>query len=571
MALTDKEQKLIAMNLVGGFQTEGVKAKWLNECDAECPFCQAIDTHSHRMLECPFLESVRLQHPDAVKLLSRKLEWMYHPFFDAFPEEKIFFSLFQSVTEVDLQSIVPTPAETHIYFTDGSCIFPDDVNFRRAAWAVIRQTSSDEDIPSFECVLLGSTHGRQTIARSELVAVERACRLASKDPWCKVVVIYTDSQYVVDSLKNLEWIVSSPGNYKTANLDILQSIAEIWQGKLFCIRKVKSHRRREDARDEHDLFTILGNDTADKAAALAVSRFPSQLVTLVDEARTFYAKQADDLNLVWKYFVDFNTLRFRLVHEHDGRQSAMSRGENEQDFMKSAIGNDALNLMSDYSLTQVRIFDRECPEDTTFLPNLQGSGLGWLVYHWSKTLKWPVMDDVKKDTLDTQVTAFGISAFELLVNFCIVTDTYFPIRTSGSAGTSIFMSYTNEQVALLPHSKRAAGMQLRSFLACVTCIETLTGHSLFPTFKQSGFSSLRRLGINSATTGWAGRPVMLRQAETMNCVNTYIHSLDGSNAFWRPLCVPKNDPLISIPEDLQDNLTAHERYCMYLRTRKAAN
>lgn len=75
----------------------------------------------------------------------------------------------------------------------------------------------------------------------------------------------------------------------------------------------------------------------------------------------------------------------------------------------------------------------------------------------------------------------------------------------------------------------------------------------------------------AAITGWAGRPVMLRQAETMTCVDTYLKSLNGSTALWQPLTLDISNPLLQVPDDVSDELTTHQRYCTSARIRKAAN
>lgn len=566
----DREQKLLALNFVGGFQTEGTKAKWLNECDAKCPLCDAVDTHAHRMFDCPKLRAARDMHPEAVQFLHDNPDWMYHPFLYTHRDEPTISRILSEIDEVSLQHVIPTPAETHVYYTDGSCVFPEDRVFRRASWAVIRQFDGDENNPFYECVLLGCAHGRQTISRAELIAVERACKLAVKDVWCKVVIIYTDSQYVANVLKNLDLLVNSPYSYRTANIDILRSIAEVWNLKIFCIKKAKSHRSLLDATSNDDLFRILGNNTADKAANAAQSLFPSVLRTLTDDVREHYATQQHKLKLVLRYYIDFTRLRFELTHNKSSLDSAMVRSEQPQDIFRTAMGEDALKFMQEYQLSEVKVLPCDDADISIFHANLQGSCIGWLVFNWARTIRWPDVNDLKIDTLESPITEWGISVFELLVNFCIVTATYFPIRASGTAGTSIFINYDAPEALLLPHSKRSAGMQIRSLLACISCLETITGQTLMPTFKQTGFSSLRRLGINAAITGWAGRPVLLKQHETMSHVCKYISALNGSSALSLPLDCVEHEPLVSVPPGFVEDFTAHQRYCAYLRLRKAA-
>ena len=53
--LSDEEQQLIKLNVVGGFQTEQRKSNWDADTKGECVFCGQADTRQHRLLECPFL------------------------------------------------------------------------------------------------------------------------------------------------------------------------------------------------------------------------------------------------------------------------------------------------------------------------------------------------------------------------------------------------------------------------------------------------------------------------------------------------------------------------------------
>ena len=61
--LTIREQKLVALNLTGGYQTAAVKAIWDQTQSIECEFCGQPDTHLHRQLHCEHFAHVRANHP----------------------------------------------------------------------------------------------------------------------------------------------------------------------------------------------------------------------------------------------------------------------------------------------------------------------------------------------------------------------------------------------------------------------------------------------------------------------------------------------------------------------------
>ena len=48
--MTDVDQKLTALNLVGGFQTNAIKSKWDDDVQVKCSFCDEYDSRGHRVL-----------------------------------------------------------------------------------------------------------------------------------------------------------------------------------------------------------------------------------------------------------------------------------------------------------------------------------------------------------------------------------------------------------------------------------------------------------------------------------------------------------------------------------------
>lgn len=50
--LAHREQKLIALNLVGGFQSNFTKNTWDPDVDEKCPICGQVDHLQHRLVSC---------------------------------------------------------------------------------------------------------------------------------------------------------------------------------------------------------------------------------------------------------------------------------------------------------------------------------------------------------------------------------------------------------------------------------------------------------------------------------------------------------------------------------------
>ena len=122
-----------------------------------------------------------------------------------------------------------------IFFTDGSASPPEDPGVRTSTWSVVHAQAES----TFHKVAAGLTPGLDhTIARAETFAVLQAIQISAS---CDLRV---GNQGV---FLNLNRICSRP------------------RGAVKAI-KVKSHRSPGDAKDPFDLWTIIGNDHADRVA-----------------------------------------------------------------------------------------------------------------------------------------------------------------------------------------------------------------------------------------------------------------------------------------------------------------
>lgn len=100
--LTDEEQQLVKLNVVGGFQTEKRKAGWSEDTEGDCQFCGGVDAHYHRLLECSHFQNIRDQDQEACRILEKEREeWIFLP---RFHEETFLLQLF-----LDTIQDVPIP------------------------------------------------------------------------------------------------------------------------------------------------------------------------------------------------------------------------------------------------------------------------------------------------------------------------------------------------------------------------------------------------------------------------------------------------------------------------------
>ena len=78
--------------------------------------------------------------------------------------------------------------------------------------------------------------------------------------------VFSDSSFVIQIVEAIASGKLSGKTHHLAHADLVQTLLQCWNPLFHNIYKVKSHRRKEDAKDSNDLYTILGNDLADEVA-----------------------------------------------------------------------------------------------------------------------------------------------------------------------------------------------------------------------------------------------------------------------------------------------------------------
>ena len=107
-SMPDDVQQLIKLNVVGGFQTMSMKAKWDTDVSDKCPFCGECDTREHRLLHCPVGLKVRENHASAVDTLrDQRQEWVYIPL----PRQHDMCILLRAYLKLIKPPVIPVPFE----------------------------------------------------------------------------------------------------------------------------------------------------------------------------------------------------------------------------------------------------------------------------------------------------------------------------------------------------------------------------------------------------------------------------------------------------------------------------
>ena len=571
-ALDPKHQKLIRMNIVGGFQTKVIQSKWSSVVSPKCPLCDQDEDQQHVILKCCALQEVRDRHVEACDVLTNtRPQWIYHPIALKSGHLEI---VRETIDAIQPFSDIPCAGNTASnlrFYTDGSCTDPTEPSFRRSSWAVIGDNSPNHEArsqacalfsaysgvpPYFSCLATGHVHGSQSIARAELLACLVACRIACNTDTCQTVDIFTDSQYVI----NVGWLVDNQlvhlFVHKMANPDLVEEIARCWNQKTFRLHKVTSHRTFESATSFDDLWNIIGNSIADRAAAKALQSFPTECKDMIASLRSYRTCETHRLKIVLQYLVDLNLTRLELLKKVDSKEVEPCQ---PSDCLRTATGDLALQAMISYSIPQPVFLVEGSLDMSIVKAYLMGSHLAVQFWTWLGMLQWPPEHEWK-----SAPACWGVSFLELIINFSQCSGVAFPIAVSGKGCHTVYVGYFSEQARMLPVSKRSASHQTMALSKAIQTMQTLTKQKVFPILQRKGCFSTRRLGYVGDALGLPVRPVMPLASRTMRCVQNYLNSLTGKG-LHPALPDPPEDSSLLIPRPTFAEPGIHDRFRAYWR------
>ena len=561
-SFSDTDQVILANNMIGGFQNETIKAKWDDQCTSICPLCDQVDHQGHRFLNCPKFEELRSKHKEAVEILSHKRpDWVYHPIAHESPDIPLFSGIHDNLQQVEPAVVSAQDKTHHRYYTDGACSDPTNINCRRSGWAVIQDITDHnkqrEDlaamcsperwqVPKLQCLVTGLTHGNQSAARAELCALLEATRHAVNSENCITAEFIVDAQYVINVVGKL-FSLEIPW-HKIANSDLVKQLRELWTQKHFTISKIKSHRSFEDARDFQDLWDILGNYYADKAAGKALANVPQAIQLLANNIRTFCDQEKHFLTVVLTYICELNKARSQCIKDSKDFACADTNPDNPD----NAMHNRALETLCAYDLLEGTTFVHDTLEIQTANANLQGADIALDVWWWASQLKWP---SDNPDIPVNSITKWGVTWFELLVSFVSSTGHFPPLRVEGLGAKSVYVEYQSDEGKMQLQSKRAAAKLTLVFMNLIQCVQNISGHKLFPIKPKKHSATMSRLGFQGKNlTCLPIRPMLPNNDITVKYVKQYIDKLEGSSSLRLPI---DDIPILKISPEIQlDNLEA---------------
>eukprot|EP00435_Cladocopium_sp_Y103_P076084 s49_g76.t1 len=249
--------------------------------DTRCRLCLHEDSLYHRNWECEALSSCRSSLTEEQQRIIKAMPPATH-LQGWFPEptEVHAFRHQLGLLPDYADCLIPQHCQTwppdgpaH-YFTDGSCLRPQDKIARLCGWGVT--VSHPQDLWTFLPVASGCLPGRlQTVVRAELTASMAAVLDARHKQ--HFFCIWSDNERVVTVLRILFQHPEHTWTRKSPNHDLLNQLASEFREVAFLCKgifKVASHQCKGDHLEPAERWSFTGNDSADHLASQAFQAQP---------------------------------------------------------------------------------------------------------------------------------------------------------------------------------------------------------------------------------------------------------------------------------------------------------
>ena len=559
--LSSTEIKVVAKDITGGYQVGAVKAQWSSTTDGTCPYCHQLDTHAHRQLECPKFQHIRDNHPLAISVLTANPYMLHFPL--PLQHESVHHLrhlLHQRGTQSS-QSHISTSQQTIFLYTDGSADNPTLHEFQRAAWAVIQFDPNCPHLP-FRTVAIQQVRGHQTISRAELAAVAWILRECHANTITNQIVITTDSQYVINAIRNITDNLDQPIPQILAHVDLLQEIRACWRPCQFILRKVKSHQPLQSARNQVELNDIQGNDCADTAAVRARKTDSKENQQCFDAIEKWNQCQIRQTRQVLRYLHDLN-----LEHVQCKEKAKRAEADLHNDDPSQNWGT-LHQFRANHQVTTPLILPEPDIHPHIFRACLWGQDYAHLVLRFFLSLKWPNPEGEYDD-----VTKSGITWHELAIAFILQTGVQFPcwIKPPDKSRARPH-HFQDPKVLALPTKLRSLREQADAIRIIIQYLQGFCSTRLHPKFHKTASSSLVQVGWGRTYTGgFPLRPQFINSDDTQKTLQKYATNL-GIKPPFHPLgLVPMDLCHVRITVPPMENLDYSQCYHFRKKLREVWN
>eukprot|EP00438_Fugacium_kawagutii_P009516 Skav209789 [mRNA] locus=scaffold1201:8609:10087:- [translate_table: standard] len=410
-----------------------------------------------------------------------------------------------------------------VFYTDGSCAFPQVLGGMASAYAVVVDTLQPGTLQSqvASCfrgtgkfpttllpVVVAQSPGQQTINRAELCAmIHIAMSVDEAD-------IYTDSQWAKDTFEMVQFNPDFRDHIMRENSDLIFHLCQLSRRKdlgRFSIHKIKSHLGHlsdEEVLLDEMLYHVLGNRVADLAAGRGTLKNASAHNTLSHEIGNWMRYQRTLLTNLQPFLIAAYQQRL------DAIQSSSEKMPGRRCFDISAA--------MDWQPDARSYFTYESVPDKVLRGFLPGASILLCILQWVATLQWPAEEGVSQ----------GISSYELLCHFVGTTHCILPRPVNPGEQYLEYVDVSADGMAsLLPESPWEAVRLLES---AFTYARRFLGVSPIPGHVgKAQRAYLAMFGYKKHVSGYRCRPVLPFLAEHMHAMTLHVgeHSLQYPQAY----------------------------------------
>eukprot|EP00438_Fugacium_kawagutii_P024138 Skav222774 [mRNA] locus=scaffold600:399687:405058:- [translate_table: standard] len=401
--------------------------------DPFCALCGEPDTHHHRLFACSSTADVRLRFPELIAHAEERhschvdLPVLFLPpdvdFATWYYQQRPAPVMSDQAMHLLEQLATATPEVQ--FYTDGSCLRPESLLFRRAGFSVvvqqhitdaekqvaIQQYVQDKTLPdAFQVLLLGEVKGTQNIARAELTAM---CEVAELP--CGACV-HTDSTYALNLLTQVKQESCVERLHALPNFDLIMRLWTHARRSDFRAAKVKAHDLQV-ATDPWPLtWQKLGNEAADLAASTFVKHIDRQLPVYTEETQQDYQDDAYWYPIWLQYLHDLQIARAQMFQQQpEAAVTGSARLPWEQQIRVLQQWSPPTGYHISCSDQDISILHR----------SIWGIQYSVSILEWLALLRWPATDQ------DADPLQAGVSWYELAISFLWCTQRGIMINTGG--------------------------------------------------------------------------------------------------------------------------------------------
>ena len=547
--IPDKAKNIAAYAITGGYMLQHQKSKFDVDATDICPYCkQDLDGHIHRVLECPFTASARVQYqPTCDYFTDLDALHVTCPIMYRDPSWELHRQLWHAIDPAPL--VLPPFAMQTAVYTDGSCQLPQDPTWRYAANAAVCirpgvELQNLKDLPpeqyleqGYHVISVSLLQGPQSIARAELDIVVRLIEAKHPGP------LITDSQYVINMAHMIAQQPQWQAFHTKANFDLLYRWHQMhWTHQHRPpVHKVTSHRKTAAATSAPELAHILGNGAADEAAKQACKKLAQ------DQHRDLHQQHADMAHhhamLVQQFKMRYD-IGILCMHFDRPEVCIHHAGDN----------NSFLQQMKDFKASNGIMYNALHVPEAAIHASRWGTNFTDILLQWLSSLKWGPPDYGKPPV--------GISWIELIFNFLLTTQLEIPVNTAPYKQES---KYLTSDEGAFDISSYDFSHTIMSFQRAVEHLQFLGNCELVPPGQRTKTGSLYYMGAGSLRNGFRQRPEMPKQTETLQFLRTYMndHMVDGKVQFEKTPLPPDAVPIFVRRFDDPEGITPRDRAVRY--------